>query len=273
MRSGRNRHHLHIQAKAAREGFGLEVRFVATGLTEEQAIGLEVERIAFWRATGVKLVNLTAGGDGLRNPSLETRQKLSELARRRSFSEATRQKMRERSFSEATRQKMALAKNGHKRRPHSAETKQKMSLVAKGLRRGPLSEETKRKLSQALMGHPGAKAFLGKTHSEEARGKMRAAALGRTYSEEVREKMRAAKLTDEAKERWKRITRLGPKARMRPVICLDDGKVYESVSAAARAYRVTCQEINRSLRFEYTEPRQRPSAARREPSPIVINCP
>lgn len=38
------------------------------------------------------------------------------------------------------------------------------------------------------------------------------------------------------KDKWKQYSHLGPKAFSRKVICLDDGKIYESASAAARAY-------------------------------------
>jgi ribosomal protein S16 len=61
----RNRHHLAIQAKVSREGSAIEVRMVATGLTEEDAFNLEKERIRFWRAAGADLTNMTDGGDGV----------------------------------------------------------------------------------------------------------------------------------------------------------------------------------------------------------------
>lgn len=62
--SKRNGHHTAIQHKLSRLGLCVEVRLVATGLTEAEAFALEVERIAFWRADGADLANYTAGGDG-----------------------------------------------------------------------------------------------------------------------------------------------------------------------------------------------------------------
>ena len=61
----RNSHHRAIMAKLSREGSGMEVRMVATGLTEDEAFALEVERIAFWREAGADLANRTNGGEGV----------------------------------------------------------------------------------------------------------------------------------------------------------------------------------------------------------------
>jgi hypothetical protein len=41
------------------------VRFVANGLSEDEAFALEIERIAHWRELGVLLVNWTDGGEGV----------------------------------------------------------------------------------------------------------------------------------------------------------------------------------------------------------------
>lgn len=60
----RNRHHKAIMAKLSREGFAVEVKIVASGLTEQESFNLEIERIAFWRQEGVDLANITIGGEG-----------------------------------------------------------------------------------------------------------------------------------------------------------------------------------------------------------------
>jgi len=74
----RNRHHKAIQSKVSREGFAVEVRIVASGLNEEDAFTLEIERIMFWRALGVDLTNMTQGGEGTtgHNHSYDTRQQM-----------------------------------------------------------------------------------------------------------------------------------------------------------------------------------------------------
>jgi hypothetical protein len=60
----RNRHHKAIQAKVAREGFAIEVRMVATGMSEDEAFAIECERIRFWRESNIDLANMTNGGEG-----------------------------------------------------------------------------------------------------------------------------------------------------------------------------------------------------------------
>ena len=69
--SNRNSHHRAIMAKLSREGSGMEVRMVATGLTEEEAFSLEIDRIAFWRKAGVDLANYSNGGEGKTGPHSE----------------------------------------------------------------------------------------------------------------------------------------------------------------------------------------------------------
>jgi len=60
----RNRFHKFIQQKLAKAGLCVVVRLVETDLSESQAFDLERERIAFWRADGADLANLTDGGEG-----------------------------------------------------------------------------------------------------------------------------------------------------------------------------------------------------------------
>lgn len=56
--------HKRIRGKLSRLGMCVEVRLVRDGLTNEEALSLEIERIAFWRAGGVRLANGTDGGEG-----------------------------------------------------------------------------------------------------------------------------------------------------------------------------------------------------------------
>lgn len=73
---GRSDHHKRIQAKLARKGLCVEVRLVAGGLTHDESVALEIERIAFWRSVGVPIINRTAGGEGALDPVPETRAKM-----------------------------------------------------------------------------------------------------------------------------------------------------------------------------------------------------
>lgn len=59
-----NLHHANILKRLAKLGLLIEVRCVATGLSEAEAFSLEVDRIAFWRSSGAELVNKTNGGEG-----------------------------------------------------------------------------------------------------------------------------------------------------------------------------------------------------------------
>jgi hypothetical protein len=269
---GRNRHHLAIQAKVAREGFAIEVRIVASGLTNDEANALEVERIAFWRSCGIDLANLTNGGEGAvgfrPSEATKAKQRAAALLRQPPSAE-TRQKMAAWIRSPETRQKISTAQSGKIRGPHSEETKAKISAVHKGRKaseetlvklraaqqaryrrnaelgirevRAPHSEQTKRKMSEArvgrkfgphseahrakiskaLMGHPGSMAMLGRKHTDETRAKLRDKAA-----------------TLDARVKWAESAKAGPKALSRSVVCMDDGLVYESASAAAQHYKV-----------------------------------
>jgi hypothetical protein len=73
--ANRNQHWKNIVAKLEREGSAWEVRIVASGLTEEQAFNIEIERIEFWKSK-VDLSNKTGGGAGHSNPTKENREKL-----------------------------------------------------------------------------------------------------------------------------------------------------------------------------------------------------
>ena len=81
----RNPHHQNVVAKYGRDqlSFGaLECSDDATAYELEQGL------IKCLRNMGVALTNLTAGGDGGRSPTLETRAKLSAAARKRGVSVA-----------------------------------------------------------------------------------------------------------------------------------------------------------------------------------------
>lgn len=111
----RNPHHRAIQKKLKRLGFAVGVRVVSAGLTKEEAYSEEMRRIAMYGRA--QLANLTAGGDGVRELSAESRKKMSEARLRRSTKPETREKislaLRGRVFTEASRKKLSSAKVGH----------------------------------------------------------------------------------------------------------------------------------------------------------------
>jgi hypothetical protein len=140
---------------------------------------VERERIAHYRAMGCRLVNGTAGGDGMRDPSPEVRAKMSASAKRRaatpeaqrmlaengrrtgygnrgrkkppSVGQAVAASNRTRVVSEETRAKMRLAQSARKvRAPHSEEAKAKIRQAFQGRK---LSDEHKARIAAGLARH------------------------------------------------------------------------------------------------------------------------
>lgn len=60
----RNSHHMNIQAKLARLDLVVEIKIVAHGLTQDEALRMEIDRIDLWECDGADLANMTAGGRG-----------------------------------------------------------------------------------------------------------------------------------------------------------------------------------------------------------------
>ena len=158
--------------------------------------------IAFGRACGWPLTNLTEGGCGRLGLSHtdETRARIAAGNRGKVFSEETRARMRAaqlgKTLSPETRAKLSAARRGNKNavgnkiwvgRKHSEESKAKMSASLSGRRP---SEETRKKMSAAQ---------TGRKHSEQSRAAMHAAQLGnqkwlgKKHTPETRAKMAAAR--------------------------------------------------------------------------------
>jgi hypothetical protein len=83
-KKNRNKHYLRIVKKLEKQGLCVEVKMVSVNLSEPLALTLEIERIAFWRAAGINLTNLTDGGEGVSGlkHSAETKQLLREISKR-----------------------------------------------------------------------------------------------------------------------------------------------------------------------------------------------
>ena len=133
------------------------------GLCEKEAKRTEVELIQKYRTQEKRFgYNLTAGGDGMSDPSPETRAKLS------------------------------IARKG--RQPtlgyhHTDEAKKKISEASKGNKYNvgrTLSEEHKRKIGEKSKGN---KHCLGKHPTEETRRKLSLGHMGKVFSPEERAKI------------------------------------------------------------------------------------
>lgn len=188
-------------AKYGKESFVLKV--VADGLTEQQALSLEVGLIAEGNTKAPHGYNLTEGGEGvsglkfspesierLRNshlgyvPSNETRKRISEA-------------LRGRVRTQKHQARLADARRGQR---HSQEARAKMSAALQGRE---LTPEHIEKVRAALIGRP---------VSEATREKLRLAHLGRARSPETLAKMRSANLGKQMSEQAKRRISEGLKA-------------------------------------------------------------
>lgn len=190
-KNSRNKHWHAIVAKLARQNSTYEVRIVESNISWDRACEIEVDRIAFWRSHQIDLANICAGGRGAvgmrhsaetrkkiseakKNPSAETRAKISASRQGFKHSEETKEKLRGKPFTEAHRAKLTAALMGNKR-----------TLGVK------FSEEIRAKLSEARKGEKNS--FYGKTHSEQTKSKIKEARAKQIFTEETKEKLRAAR--------------------------------------------------------------------------------
>lgn len=100
------------------------------------------------------------------------------------------------------------------------------------------------RLIAALQPHynatPGGQGFSPREWTAEMRAKIsrankgRQPRLGKTHTDDTKQRLRDHGLKNRAE--WLERSHLGPAARAKRVICLDDGHVYESIGAAAAAY-------------------------------------
>jgi hypothetical protein len=162
--SRRNKHHEAIRAKVHREGFAIEVRIVASNLSEEDAYNLEVERIAFWREAGVDLANMSVGGKGGakgltpwikgRKHSEETIKKMAQASREmaKNRPEEYWKKNKEKLSSKEHREFLSpIISEANKNRVWSLESREK---VASSLRGRKASEEARKNMSLSQRGKP-----------------------------------------------------------------------------------------------------------------------
>jgi hypothetical protein len=185
--------------------------------------------ISYYREQGIKLLNCTDGGDGLWNPSEETRRRLSESHKGQKPTEEHKAKLsaffKGKPISEETKRKIGQSNKG---KPRSAELRAVLSArnmgkklspesiakaeatrrenIARGYVRKPVSAETRAKISATQVGRKlseETKAKLsaihkrrpGRPHSPETRGKLSAVQIGKvgkSPTPEVREKIRVS---------------------------------------------------------------------------------
>ncbi len=108
----------------------VEIRMVASGLTQEDAFLLEAERISFWRSNNIDLANYTDGGDGNRGYKQTSASNIKRSLKNKELG------IKPPVFSGA--------QNPFFGKKHTQETRQKLSQAMKGRK---LSDEDKKKRS------------------------------------------------------------------------------------------------------------------------------
>lgn len=181
MMARRNPHHKAIQAKLHRLGLAVEVRIIASSLTEEEAFEMEKSRIAMWVEAGIDLANKTIGGEGSTGHIGLRGEKSLRFGKPSTF--------QGRKHTEEAKKKVSIANKGKQPRlgaTLSEESKEKISKAKKGKK---LSEEHRVKLSQAHKArgtkppvlHGEQNPFFGKTHREETKLKLSIANKGQNH--------------------------------------------------------------------------------------------
>lgn len=193
---GRNKHYKNIVSKLMAMGMCIEVRMVECGMDEKSALALEVEKIASWKALGVKLVNITNGGEGTsgRILSEESKAKISRAAslsnKGRVFSAETRAKISAKHKGQviSLSHRMSISR-ANKTRVLSDESHARMSAAQKAKVVPPFTAEHCARISAANKGR-----LKGLVRSAETRARMTLAQRKRRKMEQERIRNQRARL-------------------------------------------------------------------------------
>lgn len=203
---------------------GVFVTYPVTNVDEELAFLAEVELIAKYRKIGVKLVNISDGGEGATGwvPSEETKRKIGEANKYTPKASGEQHGMYGKMHSAEAIARMAEARKGrfcgedHPMfgKKHTPEAIEKISANRKGKCSGEKNP------------------FYGKTHTTEVRRRISEAQTGRKASDETRAKQKASALASAPS-----------KKSTRPVFCITNGQSYYGLSEAARHLGLHRQSI------------------------------
>lgn len=184
-KQGRNAFWRRVVARAG----GYSISIVAGGMTEDLAYLAEAERINQLRRLGVRLCNLTEGGEGMtgHKHSAESKLKISraQVGKKRPSTSAALKGVPK---SEAHREALSKARIG---KTASAETRAKLSRAQTGRPSAMLGKrhrpESRAKISAAMSGS--GNPFYGRRHGEGSRLKMSMVHAGVQLSSETKRKM------------------------------------------------------------------------------------
>lgn len=133
MNSGVNLPYYNKLKKLLKAGHKWIIKIVENNLSEKNVKEREIFWIAYYKKNGVKLHNLTNGGDGATGFTAEQIKKISEKNKGKKRSEETRKKMSlsriGMTFSEEHKKNLSVAR---KKRITKDETRKKCSLTSKG---------------------------------------------------------------------------------------------------------------------------------------------
>lgn len=219
----RNNYYNHIAQKLARAGLKIDVRILQSGLDEASALALEVERIAYWRAQGMKLANITSGGEGV-SGLRHTQQTRAKIRAKRAMQKII--------HSPEARRNMSLAQMGH---PVSREARIKQSRTMTGRKMPEVTRAALRSANTGSHRSPEARERMsawqrGVPKPESFREMRRTVMTGTHRSKETREKMRESQ-----KARWARLKVIGGSHSN-----LGTGRGWTFVKGAKRPYQVMC---------------------------------
>jgi hypothetical protein len=201
----------------------VEVRLPIKNVDEEFSLLAEVELIDLYRRRGVKLVNISDGGEGTSGwiPSEETRQKIGEANKHTPKASGEKHGMFGKKHTAESLAKMSASQNkrDYTNHPmlgkhHTNEAKAKVSLARKGKCVGKDNP------------------FYGKTHSPEVLEKMRSVHIGRKASEQTRKNMSIAALASAPTNKLSK-----------PVLCLTNGMKYYGLNDASKQLNLHRQTI------------------------------
>ena len=157
------RRNAHWKNTVAKHG-GFIPKILAAGLTHEEAYNFERRIVVGLRLQhGVKLANLTDGGDGGFNPSTETREKMRDKKLGRKLTEEHKNKIAEANRRRAYTKGYKLNLTDESRIARAERTKNQI-----------WTEDRKRKISEAKIGTP---------HSDETKIKISLAKKGKPWTE------------------------------------------------------------------------------------------
>lgn len=206
---------------------------VLDGLDEEMAHLCEIERIDQLRKIGVRLCNMTDGGEGMAGFKMPRESVERGASKRRGIKRPDiSARLKGIKKSDSHRAALSAARVG---KTASEETRMKMSEARAGkpilaLRGRSLTEDHKRKIAAAVSGENAP--FLGRKHTPEAIEKIKAANIGRKDTDEQRMK--------------KSFARIGEKNPRFGVKIPEDQKRRQIESLKARP-RVTCPHCGKKM--------------------------